>query len=72
MRQAVEFAAVYGDQAVDTALGTAAEAGRFAEGDLAAILRHQRQTGHQPASVVHINEAQSLQPGTARWKEVSQ
>jgi hypothetical protein len=71
MRQAVEFAAVYGDQLVDGALATAAEAGRFAEGDLGAILRHQRHTSSQPSQVVHINEAQSLQPGTARWKEVN-
>jgi hypothetical protein len=60
MRQAVEFAAVYGDQLVDGALATAAEAGRFAEGDLGAILRHQRHTSSQPSQVVHINEAQSL------------
>lgn len=70
MAEAVEFAAVYGHDPVDAALATAAEAGRFAEGDLAAILRHQRQRAGQPSSVVHINEAQSLQPGTARWKEV--
>ncbi|MEX2549384.1 MAG: IS21 family transposase, partial [Nitriliruptoraceae bacterium] len=42
MNQAVEFAAVYGEQEVDAALAAAAEAGRFAEKDLASILRHRR------------------------------
>jgi hypothetical protein len=39
--QAVQLAALHGPVAVDRALGQAASAGRFADGDLAAILAHQ-------------------------------
>jgi hypothetical protein len=39
---AVEFAAVYGQTEVGAALGVAAEAGRFANDDLASILPHRR------------------------------
>lgn len=72
MEQAVEFAAVYGEQAVEGALSAAAEAGRFAEGDLASILRHHQRTSDPHRVVVPISEGMSLQPGTARWKEVGQ
>ena len=41
MAQAVQLAALHGAAAVDRALGQAAAAGRFADGDLAAILAHQ-------------------------------
>jgi transposase len=70
MDQAVEFAAVYGDQAVDGALAAAAEAGRFAEGDLASILAHRRRTADPDRTVVPLSEAHSLQNGTGRWQEV--
>lgn len=70
MDQAVAFAAVYGESEVDAALAAAAEAGRFAEGDLASILRHRRRTAEGDGVVVPIVEGHSLQPGTARWKEV--
>ncbi len=69
MAAAVEFAAVYGAEEVDAALAAAADAGRFAEGDLPSILNHRRRvdTG---GVVVPIAEAHSLQNGTARWNEV--
>ena len=70
MRQAVEFAAVYGTDEVDTALAVAADAGRFAEADLASILRHRRRVGDPDRVVVPIAEGHSLQPGTSRWQEV--
>lgn len=70
MDQAVEFAAVYGDAEVDGALAAAAEAGRFAEGDLASILAHRRRTADPDRTVVPISEAHSLQNGTGRWQEV--
>jgi hypothetical protein len=69
MDQAVEFAAVYGTAEVDAALAVAAEAGRFAEGDLASILRHRRRTD-SGGVVVPIVEGHSLQTGTGRWKQV--
>jgi len=41
MAQAVQLAVLHGTAGVDRALGQAAAAGRFADGDLAAILAHQ-------------------------------
>lgn len=70
MDQAVELAAVYGHEQVDDALGAAAEAGRFAEADLASILAHRRRAGDCDRTVVAIGEAHSLQNGTGRWQEV--
>lgn len=70
MDQAVEFAAVYGNEIVDAALAAAAEAGRFAEGDLISILRHRQRTADPDRVVVPMIEGHSLQPGTSRWKEV--
>ncbi|MGK7313613.1 MAG: Mu transposase domain-containing protein, partial [Candidatus Longimicrobiales bacterium M2_2A_002] len=70
MGQAVEFAAVYGQAEVDAALAAAAQAGRFAEGDLPSILRHRRRTADPEGVVVPIAEGHSLQPGTAQWHEV--
>jgi transposase len=70
MAQAVEFAALYGKDIVDAALIAAAEAGRFAEGDLASILAHRSRTSDPDRVVVPISQAHSLQTGTARWKQV--
>ena len=66
MARAVELAAVVGAGRVDAALGLAAIAGRFADGDLASIIDHlgaERET----AGVVIAGEAHSAQPGTAGW-----
>jgi len=66
MARAVELAAVVGSDKVDAALGLAAIAGRFAEGDLASIIDHlaaERALGE----VVRADEAHSVQPGTAGW-----
>jgi len=65
MAEAVELAKLHGRAAVDQALGTAAVAGRFLEGDLRSILDHQRH--HGPAVPHQRSEAHSLQPGTASW-----
>ena len=69
MAQAVEFAAVYGEVEVDTALAAAAHAGRFGEGDLVSILRHRRRVDSDGV-VVPLVEGHSLQNGTGRWTEV--
>jgi hypothetical protein len=66
MAEAVELAALAGTAAVDAALGTAALAGRFGDGDLLSI------TGYQAAAPAHgevtvPDEAYSAQPGTAAW-----
>lgn len=71
MARAVEFAAIYGPSRVDTALGLAAAAGRFADGDLGAILDHLA-TGGDAGDVVRADETHSIQPGTAAWERLSQ
>jgi len=66
MARAVELAAVVGAGQVDAALGLAAIAGRFADGDLASIIDHlaaEREIGE----VVIADEAHSAQPGTSGW-----
>jgi transposase len=67
MAEAVTFAKLHGNAAVDQALGTAALAGRFAESDLAAILSHQHAGPSGPAT--RASETHSLQPGTAGWAD---
>lgn len=66
MAAAVELAALVGVDAVDAGLGVAAAAGRFAEGDLAAIVEHQA-SGATTADLVIADEAHSAQPGTVAW-----
>jgi transposase len=67
MRKAVELAAVLGAQQVDTALGLAAFAGRFADDDLVSILDHLATQG-APTDVVFADENHSVQPGTSPWE----
>jgi hypothetical protein len=50
---------------VDQALGQAATAGRFADGDLAAILAHQASAASGEPS--QAGEQSSLAQGTAGW-----
>jgi hypothetical protein len=65
MAEAVTLAKLHGAQPVDRALGTAAAAGRFADGDLRTILDHQR---HGPnGQPRRASERHSLQPGTSAW-----
>ena len=66
MHAAVELAALVGVEPVDAALGAAAAAGRFAEGDLLAIVDHQA-TGSSAAALVIADEKASIQPGTSAW-----
>jgi hypothetical protein len=66
MVDAVELAALVGADDVDEALGIAAAAGRFADGDVAAIVRHLA-TGATGADLVIADEAHSAQPGTGAW-----
>lgn len=66
MVKAVELAALVGATPVDRALGMAALAGRFDEGDLASIVAH---LGRHDAveDLVSADEAHSAQSGTATW-----
>jgi transposase len=66
--EAVDLAKLHGHEVVDDALRCAAQAGRFGEGDLAAILAHQ----HDSAKVIEFParapEQQSMQSSTAAWE----
>jgi len=63
---AVALAKIYGPSPVDRALATAAELGRFADEDLAQLVRHQATTGN--GELCRVDSARSLQPGTAAWQ----
>jgi hypothetical protein len=65
MAQAVQLAALHGTDAVDRALGQAAAAGRFADGDLAAIVAHQACAAEGETS--RAGEQRTLAQGTSRW-----
>lgn len=65
MAEAVVLAKLHGPAAVDRALGTAAVAGRFCEGDLRSILDHQ--AAGPVAPPITRSEDHSLQPGTSAW-----
>jgi hypothetical protein len=65
MAEAVQLAALHGQEVADRALGQAAAAGRFADGDLSAILTHQAAAaGGEPS---RAGEQASLAQGTAGW-----
>jgi len=61
----VALAKIFGPGPVDRALATAAELGRFADEDLAQLLRHQATA--RPGKVIRLDESRSLQPGTSTW-----
>jgi len=65
MAEAVELARLHDPATVDRALGQAAAAGRFAEGDLAAILAHQAAAAGGPEG--RAGEDHTLAQGTAGW-----
>jgi len=65
MAGAVQLSALHGAAGVDRALGQAAAAGRFADGDLAAILAHQACAADGELS--RAGEQSSLAQGTAGW-----
>lgn len=72
MVRATELASLVGDELVEAALALAAEAGRFADGDLESILEHLRARpgGRWAARTPLPDPAGSLQPGTAAWEAV--
>ncbi len=63
--EAVTLAGLHGQEAADRALGAAATAGRFADGDLAAILAHQ--AAASPAGTSRAGEGHTLAQGTQGW-----
>ena len=67
MAEAVDLAKLHGTAEVEHALAVCAQAGRFGEGDLAAILAHERQTGTVIAFPARATEESSLQRSTSSW-----
>ncbi len=67
MAEAVELATLVGGGRVEEALGLAAIAGRFGEGDLASILDH-LEAGRAALDVMAADEAHSAQSGTGSWE----
>jgi hypothetical protein len=65
MAEAVQLTRLHDPDAVDRALGQAAAAGRFADGDLTAILAHQATAADGP--VIRPGERASLAQGTGGW-----
>ena len=76
MAEAVTLAKLEGGEWVDRALGEAAAAGRFGEGDLGRILAYLRSrkdtqgTGSEAGALQLALDPWSLQPGTAAWHAV--
>jgi transposase len=68
MTAAVDLACIVGSELVDRALGVAAAAGRFDDGDLEAIAAHLA-AGGGDGDVVVIDESHSAQPGTSAWED---
>jgi hypothetical protein len=68
--EAVDLAKLHGTVEVERALRTCADAGRFADGDLAAILAHQRQAGE--LILFPAPEERSLQRSTRSWEGFGQ
>jgi hypothetical protein len=69
MAAAVELAALVGGDAVEEALGMAAIAGRFDDGDLGSIVEH-LQRGRPGLELISADDAHSAQYGTAAWKDL--
>jgi hypothetical protein len=70
IRRATELAALVGVEPVEQALGLAAEAGRFADGDLESIVDHLRLHGQRSAPLELGDPDGTLQPGTSAWELV--
>ena len=71
MTAAVDLACILGSELVDRALGVAAAAGRFDDGDTAAIAEHLA-AGGGDADTVGADERHSAQPGTSSWEGFGQ
>jgi transposase len=70
MSEAVDLAKLHGSESIERALAVCAEAGRFGDGDLAAILAHQAcaELIELPTSAWERSEAASMQRSTAAWE----
>jgi hypothetical protein len=68
MAEAVDLAKLHDATDVNDALSAAAAAGRFGDGDLAAILAHQQAGAQVIEFPARVSEAQSLQSSTRSWE----
>ncbi len=68
MTEAIDLAKLHGQEQVDRALATCAQAGRFADRDLEAILAHQQRTATVIPLPVRASEDSSLQASTRSWE----
>jgi len=70
MSEAVDLAKLHGQEVVERALAVCAEAGRFGDGDLAAILAPQAcgEVIEFPLRASELSEAASMQRSTAAWE----
>jgi hypothetical protein len=69
MAEAVDLAKLHGLERVERALAASADAGRFGEGDLAAILAHQENSATViPFPAAKTSEQHTLQRSTQAWE----
>jgi hypothetical protein len=68
MAEAVDLAKLQGPEQVERPLKTCADARRFGDGDLEAILRHRQQTAEVIQLPLTASEDSSLQPSTRAWE----
>jgi hypothetical protein len=66
--EAIDLSKLHGPEQVERALQTCADAGRFADGDLDAILRHQQKSATVIQLPLAASEDSSLQPSTRAWE----
>jgi transposase len=66
MAEAIDLSKLHGTERVERALRTCADAGRFADGDLASILAHQQATGE--LILFPAPQTRSLQRSTRSWE----
>jgi transposase len=68
MAEAVDLAKLHETGEVEHALEVCADAGRFGDGDLAAILAHEQQAGTVVQFPARASEGSSLQRSTSSWE----
>jgi hypothetical protein len=67
MADAIDLAKLHGQEPVEQALATCAQASRFADGDLQAILAHQQQQAVVVPLPLRASDKSSLQRSTRSW-----
>jgi hypothetical protein len=68
MADAIDLAKLHGAEQIEQALAGCANAGRFADGDLQAILAHQQRQAVVVPLPLRASEASSLQRSTRSWE----